>query len=77
MTPPRKKHSVTETTMNATTTLDHVHVVDLGQPTSHVTISVESLLWPKTHIRLGAWNVCAMFETSKMAQVISEMYCNG
>jgi len=24
-----------------------------------------------------AWNVCAMFETSKMAQVISKMYCDG
>jgi len=63
--------------MNATTTLDYVLAVDLGQPTGHVTISDESLLWPKTHIHLGVWNVCVMFETSKMAQVINEMYCNG
>ena len=33
----------------------------------------ESLLRPKVKIRLGAWNVCTMFETSKAAQVIGEI----
>lgn len=33
----------------------------------------ESLLRPKTKIRIGAWNVRTMYETSKSAQVTNEM----
>lgn len=33
----------------------------------------DSLLRPKTKIRIGAWNVCTMFKASKTAQVIGEM----
>ena len=33
----------------------------------------ESLLGPKTKIRMGAWNVRTMYKTSKTAQVITEM----
>lgn len=33
----------------------------------------QSFLGPQTMIRLGAWNVHTMFETSKSAQVIKEM----
>lgn len=36
-----------------------------------------SLLRPKTHNYLEAWNIRTMFETSKTAQVISKMYCDG
>lgn len=36
-----------------------------------------SLLRSKTHNYLGAWNIRTMFETSKTAQVISKMYCDG
>uniref|UniRef100_A0A3B1KAX6 Endonuclease/exonuclease/phosphatase domain-containing protein n=1 Tax=Astyanax mexicanus TaxID=7994 RepID=A0A3B1KAX6_ASTMX len=35
--------------------------------------AMASLLGPKTTIRLGAWNVRTMFDTSKTAQVTSEM----
>ena len=35
--------------------------------------TTDSLLGPKTNICLEAWNVRIMFETSKTAQVISEM----
>ena len=33
----------------------------------------DSLFGPKAKIRKGAWNVCTMNETSKLAQVLSEM----
>ncbi|CAJ1087276.1 craniofacial development protein 2-like [Xyrichtys novacula] len=59
-------------------------IVDPSQPIGRVTTTDESLqqevrsakaclLWPKTKIRLGAWNVRTMYETSKLAQVVSEM----
>ena len=58
-------------------------IVDLSHPTGCMTPSDESprdvrsttdsLLGPKTTIRLAAWNVRTMFETSRTAQVISEM----
>ncbi len=58
--------------------------VDLSQSIGKITISAESqklevrnakenLLRPKIKIRLGTWNVCTMFETSKVTQVLSEM----
>ena len=34
---------------------------------------MESLLKPKSKIRIGSWNVRTMFETSKLHQVTSEM----
>ncbi|XP_078141751.1 uncharacterized protein LOC139917505 [Centroberyx gerrardi] len=34
---------------------------------------IDSLLGPITKVRLGTWNVRTMYETSKLAQVISEM----
>ena len=80
-TPPRKIYHVTETTTN-TTTMDPT--VDSSQPDGSMTTSDESLqqevrsvkdslLGPKAKIRIGAWNVRTMYETSKSAQVISEM----
>ena len=58
--------------------------VDSSQPDGSMTTSDESLqqevrsvkdslLGPKAKIRIGAWNVRTMYETSKSAQVISEM----
>ena len=57
--------------------------VDLNQPVGSMTTSdqspwevrgvKESLLGPKAKIRIGAWNVRTMFETSKTAQVLKEM----
>ena len=58
-------------------------IVDLSHPTGCMTppdesprdvrSTTDSLLGPKTNIRLAAWNVRTMFETSRTAQVISEM----
>lgn len=81
-TPPRKNSNVTETTTNASITPGHV--VDSSQPIGSMTTSGESLqeegrsatvslLGPKTMVRLGTWNVRTMYETSKLAQVTSEM----
>ena len=70
-----------ETTTNI---IGMAHTVDLSQPDGSRTTSDESLqqevrtakdslLGPKVKTRIGAWNVCTMYETSKSAQVISEM----
>ena len=42
-------------------------------PTQEVRSPNQGFLGPRTTIRLGAWNVRTMFETSKTAQVINEM----
>ena len=42
-------------------------------PLQEVRSSNQGFLGPQTTIRLGAWNVRTMFETSKTAQVINEM----
>ena len=42
-------------------------------PTQEVRSLNQGFLGPQTTIRLGAWNVRTMFETSKTAQVINEM----
>ena len=78
---PRQNTFVTETLTKNT---DTDQTADWSPSTGIMTSSDESrlqevrraktsLLGPKTTIRLGAWNVRTMFETSKTAQVISEM----
>ena len=42
-------------------------------PPREVRSAKPDTLGPKTILRVGAWNVRTMFETSKTAQVISEM----
>ena len=58
-------------------------IADLSQPGSMTTpaeslhqegrCATDSLLWPKTKISIGTWNVRTMNEASKLAQVIREM----
>ena len=84
-TPPRKKEHVTET---ATTTTskpstgpgrDFSRVTSGRMTNSNESLSGEvraarcSLLGPTAQIRIGAWNVHTMYETSKSAQVLREM----
>lgn len=58
-------------------------IADLSQPTGYMTTPNESprevrsttnsLLGPRTNFRLAKWNVHTVFETSRTAQVTSEM----
>ena len=45
----------------------------LDESRKEVRSEKEGLLGPKTKNRIGAWNVRTMFETTKTAQVLSEM----
>ena len=67
---------VTETKTIVTTTITDP-AVDLNSPDESLRQEVrrgkEILLRPKAKIRLGAWNVRTMFETSKAAKFIWEM----
>ena len=74
---------VTETAKTQTTRI-RGPIGDSSQPTGTMTAPDESpslelrslnksFLGPRTTIRLGTWNVCTMFETSKTAQVIKVM----
>ena len=45
----------------------------LDESRKEVRSAKEDLLGPKTTIRVGAWNVRTMYETTKTAQVLSEM----
>lgn len=83
--PPRKKQLVTETTTTMTNQPSTGPWVDLSRVTSgsmndsneslngEVRVARNSLLGPKARIRIGAWNVRTMYETSKSAQVLREM----
>ena len=42
-------------------------------PTREVRNLNRNLLGPKSTLRIGAWNVRTMYETSKTAQVVKEM----
>ena len=84
-TSPRKKAFVTETATTKTQTQTYSGPRDdssqeIGgmtipneSPFGEVRDMMGSLLRPNTKLRLGAWNVRTMYETSKSAQVANEM----